>query len=224
MAYATGTYLAMAAAAAAASANAYNTHQTAKRQDAAAADSIRNQSAKQRQADARVNEEVQSLQNSTPEDSRAKRLDQYMTQLRMNKAAQAGGLTPAIGSDAFKADSASALEGVQQDAANTAGLMARMDAPGMQRQTEAAGYGRMGTDIGLLSREAKGQQFLDDLRLKSIRRNEGLDFAAGLLNAYASGGFSGLGSAAGAGKYTPMEYGGKALYRAIGPNSGGAMT
>ena len=200
-----------------AGASIYNTNKTASRQDAATAASIRNQSAKQREADARVNEEVQKLQGSTSADERAQRLDQYMTQLRRNRAGQASGLSPVVGSDTFKQDAAGALEGVQNQAGMTAGLMARMDAPAMQRQGEAFDYGHLGTDIGLLSREAKGQQFLDELRMRAVKRNPWLDAFSGLTGAAASGWGTGIipensNILDSVEKYTPMQYGGRAVY------------
>ena len=41
----------------------------------------------------------------------------------------------------------------------------------MQRQREATSAGKLGTDIGMIGRESKGQQFIDDLRLRAIRRS-----------------------------------------------------
>ena len=34
--------------------------------------------------------------------------------------------------------------------------MARADAPGMQRQGEGFGFGKLATDIGLMQRESRG--------------------------------------------------------------------
>ena len=167
-----------------------NSRNTAKAQDNAAADAIRNQSAKQRQADAKVNEEVGKLQNSSSADEKSKRMADYSAMLRRNKAVQGGGLTPAIGSQTFRNDAAAANQQVQSDGLATADLMARMDAPGMQRQGEAFGFGQLATDIGLIKRESSGQSFIDDLRLRAIRRNPWLDLVAGGLSG-AAGAFGG---------------------------------
>ena len=104
-----------------------------------------------------------------------------MQTLRTNKGQIEGGLTPNIGGDAFREDAASAAGRVQAGAADSAGLLSRIDAPGLQRQGEAFSYGRLGTDLGLINREAKGQAFMDDLRLKAIRRNPWLDAASSLM-------------------------------------------
>jgi len=199
MAYATGTYIAMAAMAAAAAMQARNTAQTAKRQDNQLAESIRNQSKIQKEHDARINEEVQKLGNSTMEGSRQKRMDQFMQQISRNRAGMTGNLTPNYGSNAFVADSNAAAGEVQAGAANTAGLLAQIDAAGMQRQDEGASMGHLASDTELAKRRSQGQQFMDDIRLRSIRRNPNMDLAAGILSAIGSKGLSFGGAGAGAG-------------------------
>lgn len=167
-----------------------NTRNTAKAQDNQAATAIRNQSAKQRAADAKVNAEVSKLQGSSSADEKAKRMADYSAQLRRNKAVQSGGLAPAIGSQTFRDDAAAASDQVQSEGMATADLMARMDAPGMQRQGEAFGFGHLGTDIDMVRRESQGQSFIDDLRLRAIRRNPWLDLASGVMSG-AAGAFGG---------------------------------
>lgn len=184
------------ATAAAAGAQAYNTNQTMRRQDRAAADSIRYQSRLQREADARVNQEVQSLEASTAEDERAQRLSQYMDTLRAGDANLTAGLTPGVGSEAFREDSAAAADAVRSGAGRTAGLMSRIDAAQMQRQGEGFGYGRLATDIGLIGRRSQGQAFMDDLRMRSIQRNPWIDAGAAVLQGMA-GGLAGGGGGSG---------------------------
>lgn len=179
--------------AASAGIGAYNTNQTAKREDRAAAEAIRAQAGKQKQADARTLKEVSTLEGSSSRDEEAKRADQYATQLRRNRGKMQGvNLAPGIGGEAFTADAANAMSGVDSFAGETADLMARADAPGMQRQGEATGYGKLATDIGLIQRESRGQAYIDELRRRSIRRNPWLDMAAGALGS-AAGGFGGGG-------------------------------
>lgn len=189
--------------------SAYNTQKTAKREDQALAESIRNQASKQKEADARTLKEVSAMEGSTSRDEEAKRTDQYATQLRRNRANMQGvNLMPGVGGATFTADAAKAMQGVDQYAGQTAGLMAQADAPGMQRQDEAFGFGKLATDIGLLQRESRGQAYIDELRRRSIRRNPWLDMAAGLTGAaggaMAGGGgvgsLFGLGGAASAGR------------------------
>lgn len=201
MAIATSTAIGLALAAAAAGTSYVNTRNTERRQDSQLATGIRNQSAKQREADAKVNDEVKQLEASRSADERTSRLDDFMQTLRTNKGQIEGGLTPGIGSEAFRGDAAAAAGKVQAGAANSADLLSRIDAPGMQRQGEAFSYGRLGTDIGLIGREARGQDFLDQLRLRAIRRNPWMDAASSIMggasSAIASGGGSGYDSRTG---------------------------
>jgi hypothetical protein len=199
MALATSTIAALAVAAAAAGAQAYNTRQTARRQDSAAADSIRNQSRRQRDIDAKVNENVKKLEGSNAADERAEALQSYADQLR-RKQAMAGAGLDGPGGSAFQSDAAIAEQGVSDYGATNAGLLSRIDAPTMQRQGEARDVGFLGTDINLESRAAQGQSFIDDLRLRAIRRNPWIDAAATAASAYAGsmGGGAAMGGAAGA--------------------------
>lgn len=218
MALATSTMLALGAIAASTAATAYNTNKTAKRQDNQLADSIRSQSKLQKEQNQRVNDEVAKVGNSTMEDSRQKRMGDFLAQLGRNRQSITSGLTPTIGSDAFKADSATAATGALDNAGNIAGLLSRIDAPGMQRQAEGVGYGHLATDTDLLKRRSQGQQFIDDIRLKSIRRNGGLDFAANLLGAFGTAGIGAggaTGGLAGTANYTPISQGGRAVYNTL---------
>lgn len=173
----------------------YNTQRTASKQDAAAARSIRNQSKKQEEVDARVNKEVQELSQSNSADERAKALSNYTDTVRQGSGEITAGLTPGIGSDIFKADAAKGAQGTLDYAGNIAGLMSRIDAPNMQRRGEAFGYGRLATDTNMLAREARGQAFLDELRMRSIVRNPWMDAAGSALQSYgSSGGSFGAGS------------------------------
>lgn len=164
-----------------------NQRSTLKKQDAQAAQGIRNQSAKQREADAVVDQQVQEISQSTAADERQEALGSYMDTLRRGRGMSESGLEGAIGGDAFRADSAAAAQGVQQYGADNAALMARIDAPGMQRRNEAFGYGRTATDLSLLGRESAGQAFIDELRLRAIQKNPWVDAAAGVAMGAAQG-------------------------------------
>ena len=173
-----------------------NTKNVERKQDNAAADQIRNQSKHQREADAKVNDEVTKLKGSTSADEKAKALSDYMAALVRNRNKIQTGLTPeGVGSSAFGTDKLQAASGVDALAANNANLMARMDAPTMQRQGEGFGFGQLATDLGLIGRKASGDNYLDELRLRGIRRNAGLDLAAGLLSAGAGAVGAGAASA-----------------------------
>lgn len=162
--------------------SAYNTKQTAKKQDKQLATQIRNQSTKQKQADQRLNQELETMKQSTSAEARTKRMGDYTQALQRGRKAAVGGLeAPMIGGSAFVSDSANAASAVDATGTQTADWMSRIDAPGLQRTTEGRGIDMTGQDFGITAREAKGQNYLDELKLRSIRRNPWLDMASGLL-------------------------------------------
>lgn len=199
MAVATSTIVALALAAAAAGTSYYNTTETQKKQDNQAAEGIRQQSKKQQAADQKVNSEVDALAGSNSSEAKAQALQGYMDTLAAGRKKIDSGLNPTIGGAAFAADSANAKQSVADRAATTAGLMSRIDAPGMQRQQEGFGYGNLATDLGLIKRQASGDDYLNQLKLGSIHRSAGLDFASALLGAAGGAAGAGAGGALGGG-------------------------
>lgn len=209
MAVATSTIVALALAAAAAGTSYYNTQKTAQRTDSALAGSIRTQGQKERQATERVNAEVEKLKGSTSDAARSKRLDEYRDTLVKGRGKQNAGLNPSIGGEAFQDKAAEAVSLVDAYGGQSADLMSRIDAPGIQRQEEGFGYGNLATDLGLIGREAKGLAFLDELRLrKASQRNAGLDALSALLGGAAGG----VGSGAAAGAAGPGAMAGASMY------------
>lgn len=192
MAITTGTAIALALAAASAGMQYHNTRQTARRQDQQAAQSIRNQTRIQREADDKVNAKVDELAGSTSRDDRQRAMDSYVAALRRGRGKTQAGFDPGFGSAAFQQGAEEAAQGVETYGLERAGLMSRMDAPTLQRQGEAVATGHLATDISRIGRESSGQRFIDDLRLRAIRRNAGLDLAAGLLGG-AGGAVAGMG-------------------------------
>ena len=169
-----------------------------------------------------MNQQVLDLENSTAADERAARMDDYMGQLRANKSNITSGLAGGIGSAAFRNDSAAAATDVLAGAEDMAGLMSRMDAPAMQRQGEAFSMGHLGSDLGLLGRQSSGQEFLDGLRMNSIRRNPWIDVAAQVGSAYAGArmGAAGASKAGGGTSLTPISQGGSASYNSLPTTAG----
>lgn len=197
MALATGTIIALAAAAAAAGAKAYNTNQTAKKQDSALADDIRNQGAKRREGEARTNAEIEKLKLSTSADERQKKLSAYTDAVRKKKGDATNGLVNGVGGETFQQDAQAAAEGVQNYGLENADTMSRIDAPIDQRVGEGISFGNLGIDMDTIAREAQGRHFLDQLRYNAIRRNPWIDAGADVLGA-AGGAAGGMGGMAGA--------------------------
>lgn len=194
----TAALIGLGLSAAGAGASAYNAKRTADRQDRQLATSIINQGRKQQVADTAVNEEVRKLEDSNAADERAGRLAEYMDIVAKNRGTAEAGLTPGLGSERFQSDAAAATKATQGYAGKMADLMARIDAPSLQRQGEGFAYGKLATDLGLIGREASGQAFLDQLKLNRIQRNPWLDMAAAGL----SGAGGGMAAGAGAGSST----------------------
>lgn len=194
---------------AAAAGTAYNTNRTAKEQDDQATAGIIQSASRQRQATEKVDNSVKELEASRSGDERTQRMDQYMDALRRGKGAAEAGLAPGVGSEAFRADSVAAAGGVNADAGKVAGLLSRMDAPGMQRQGEAFGYGNLATEVGLIGKESQSDAWINQLRMNSIKRNPWIDAAATGLNAYA--GASAGGGASGGEWAQPMAPGGQGV-------------
>lgn len=151
-----------------------------KKQDQETAQGLLNQSQRQQEADRRVNNEIAQLETSTAADDRAQRLGEYMQQLQRGRKQAVAGLEGPIGGATFQADAGAARTGADNAAATTAGLMSRIDAPQLQRQQEAFGYGKLATDLDMEARASRGQQLIDQLRLRQIRRRPEVNLLAGL--------------------------------------------
>lgn len=181
-------WIPLALAAAGTGAQVYNTRQTAKREDNAAAAGIRQQAARQQQADQRVSQEVGAVERSTPEESRRAAASQFLNQLRQTQAQAIDGGAPGAVSGRYAGDAAGAEGDVAEFGRQTADTLARISAPGMQRQQESQGFGRLGNDLGQITNAANGDAFLQQLRQRAAgARNPWID-AAGQIT-------TGLGSA-----------------------------
>lgn len=181
----------------------YNARRTASKQDAALADSLRHQGARQREADAKVNDQVARLEASNSADDRAKREGQYLDALARRRGTQQAGLAPTVGSATFSADNDAARAASDALATRTAGLEARIDAPSLQRQDEGFGFGRLATDLDLIKRQASGDAYLDELRRRAIRRNPIVDAAGSLGQGYAASALGSRGEGIAVGEPSP---------------------
>ncbi|MCI1050063.1 hypothetical protein MOQ50_11265 [Stenotrophomonas maltophilia] len=211
-----GQFIPIAIALAGTAAQQAETQRVERKQDEATAQGLLNQSRRQQEADRRVNDEIAQLETSTAADDRAQRLGQYMQQLQRGQRQALSGLNSPIGGATFQSDAGAARAGADNAAATTAGLMSRIDAPHLQRQQEAFGYGKLATDLDMEARASRGQQFIDQLRLRQIRRRPEVDLLAGLATsaggamAGGGGGFAAAAPRAGAnfyGSYDPLTTG-----------------
>lgn len=150
----------------------------------AAADAERRNSILRAAADRRVNDEIQKVTKSNPDDARAETQAQFMDALRRAKvrdgSADLGG-----GGDTFTADLGAAGAAQSADSAHTAATLAAIDAPALQRQREGASFNRAATDLDLLRSQSQSNDFLAQLRQSLIRPNPGVDSAANFGQAFA---------------------------------------
>lgn len=202
---------------------AYNSNQTAKKQDRAAADSIRNQRRLQDEANARVNKTLQDVKASSPEEERKSADAIYREQiLKAQELARANMEERGLSSDYDQA-AASANTQAQGYAEKLAGLMARMDGAVNQRVNEGFAFGNLTNDLGGIKRQSEGQQWIDQLKASQIRRNPWIDAASAALSAYAggkAGGYNSSGITAGT-KYASNNSG---LMGNLGINTGYVMS
>lgn len=158
-----------------AGAGAYNTYDTARRQDRVAAQGITQQAGRQRQVDARLNQEMGVLEASSPEAERGKALDEFLQQLRANRGAATGGVAVPGGSDRYQTDVNASQADIGNYGTRAAGILSRISAPGRQRTNEAISAGRTAADVGVIGRSASGDEFLNQLRYGNTVRNPGID-------------------------------------------------
>lgn len=179
------SYWAVGAAIVAATASYENNRQVAHRQDSELARQLRQQYGLQHQQDQQTQQLVQKTAQSSPDSARSNLLDQFMTKLRaespnaVRPLAQVGNVSGAY----TKAANDAAL-GVSNYGTTNAGLLSAIDAPGLQRQAEAANLSRYGTGLNEIKRQSAADQFLSQMRLQAIRPNPWLTAVADGARAY----------------------------------------
>lgn len=122
---------------------------------------------KQREADQRVNAEIDRVKGSTPEDERASAQAAFMEQLRRNKANAVS--SSGVGGERYREGIAGASDDVDQFGRTTADTMARIAAPQRQRENEGVSFNRAATDVNAIARFAQGDDFLTQLRMANIK-------------------------------------------------------
>ena len=167
-------------------ASAYNTNQTAKRQDNQLAAQLRQQAAKQHEADAKTAQLIQAQAASSDADERAGSLAQYTKTLQQHQRQAVNPLqVQGAVSDAYKRAGSDAALGIANFGANQANMVSSIDAPTQQRQNDQFVMDRYKNDIDNISRFSRGDDFLADMKLRAIRRNPWIDAGASLANSYA---------------------------------------
>lgn len=177
---------ALIASAALAAGSAVDQNQTMRKQDRDAAAGIRQNMTLQQQANAKVAQTLQQQAQSNPRDAIQQQNAAYLDQLRQNQQqAQQRLLRQGLGG--AYADRAAANAATENDYTNRlSGLMAQIDAPGVQRQQEQFNFGDLGTDLGVLGQNAAGNQFVTGMKVKTRNPNPWLQGLGQAAQAYAS--------------------------------------
>lgn len=185
------SWVAVAVAAAAALTSAYNTRQTAKKQDQAIAEGIRQQAKIQKRGNQQISMSLDKLEKSRSGPEQASALEQYRQALRGTESQARSGQAVEGLSEAYDAATREGTATAQGNVGNIADLLSRMDAPNLQRQREGIGAADLGLNLSTLGRDAAGADFLARMKAQNIRRNPWLDAAAAAMSAYAGGGGGG---------------------------------
>lgn len=215
------TWWAVGIAVASAIGSAYQQDRVARQQDRIAAQNIQNQARAEQTASAKINEMLQRVAESNPQDARQQRMDEYLATLQ--QGAQAGAINdgPGAFSDAYRQSVAGAQAGLDEYGNTRAGLMARLDAPVIQRMNEGVLFDSARNDIRGIGRNANQDDFLARLQIQNTRANPWVQAGLGAAGAYGSamagrGGWGDVGTGAsgnvndGWGAFTPNDPG---LYR-----------
>lgn len=174
----------------------YNSNKTARKQDNALAQGIRDKAATQRKADQKISTAVDELGGSGPGGEKQSTLASYQDALRGTEQQAAAGQT--LGGLSKSYDEATNANAVKSNKylSGITDALSTIDAAGQQRQREGFGTADLATNLRVLGREQEGQDFLSRLKAQSIRRNPWIDAFAGAAQSYGSmagGGASGGG-------------------------------
>lgn len=173
-----------------------------RKSDNIALDSMRQNSERQKRADAVNSQLAADIGKSTNVAEKGKRLTDYMAQLQGGRGDAMSGVGQIAGaSSAYAADAAKAALGIEGYGQDYAGLMSTLDSAGDQRRREGRSMTDAATNIGLIGREQEGADRVTQLRLKGVRSNPWLQalsaVAQGAAMASAGGAFGGGSAASG---------------------------
>lgn len=140
------------------------------------------QASRQKESDAAVTDALAQRQASSSADEVANTTGNYLNQVRaaQQKATAGLGQVGAV-SDTYRNAANDAALGVADYGANSARLMARIDAPVQQRQREAIDMNNLQTALSVIRGNAATDDYLARLRLSRVRSDPWLQAASGLL-------------------------------------------
>jgi hypothetical protein len=178
---------ALVASAVGTGASVYSQQDALRQQDRAAAQGIIEQSALQRQAQSRVDQNIQQLAASNPDAERAKANQDFISALQASKLTKGGaGLEagPGATSQRFAEDVGGAQKAAGAENVALAGNLARIDAPTFQRLREGQAAAATASDLGLLTGQSQAQDYLNRLRIGQITANPWLNGGGQMLASF----------------------------------------
>ena len=189
------------AAVAAAGVSSYSASQAAKKRDKATAAGILKQGRTQREANAKISENLAELEQSRPDDERATRSSQIRDQLRREQSIALAGIQNTGGGDAVTERAGQARDTAVGFGDFIGDNLAGVDAAGLQRQGEGFAQQDVSSALASLGRDSAQQDYLTRLRVAGIRPSPLLGLVSAGLSGYAGsgGGFGGGKSIAGSG-------------------------
>ena len=194
------SWWAVGAAVASAVVQQYNQAQVAKKQNRATVASIMEQQKLQREANARVNENIDKLEQSTPEDEFQSRSSDIRNQLRQKQAMALAGIQNTGGGEAVTSMANAARPTAVGYGDDINRWISGIDAPQLQRQGEAWDRADVESKLGFLRRSSAQEDALLRLKLAGIRENPWLNMLSQGLSAYATSGFGGKTMSGGGGQ------------------------
>jgi hypothetical protein len=186
----------------------YETAQkTAHQQDQTLAAGIRQRSARQNEIDKNTTKLTGDLSASNPAQDVKDKLAQYLGVLTANRNNAVSGIGDVTGASAdYTKDASAAKAGVADYGNNVADIFSRIDAPQAQRTREGNMIADYGVNTDLIKRASNGEDFINNLKLQSIRPNPLMLAFATALKSYASnmgaGGAASSGGDFGSGAYS----------------------
>lgn len=184
-------WIPLVTAAIGAGASAYQAKRVGDKQDSIAAAGIRRQSENQNKVNERLNRTLKATADSSPDAARQSANDSYLKAIQSQLASGTAGLARRGVSEQYDQLATGAAANADDYASTVAGLLARIDAGGLQRQNERNIASDFSYDISPIAGDIQGDEFLTNLALKRVRRNPYVDLAAGAAsgaaNAYGTG-------------------------------------
>jgi len=185
------SWWAVGTAVAAAVVQQYNAAQVQKKQNRATVASIAEQAKNQREANLKINENLDKLEQSTSQDEYQGRSSQIRNQLRQKQAMALAGIQNTGGGEAVTEMAEAARPTAVGYGDDINRWISGIDAPMLQRQGESWDRANVENRLNRLRRDSAQEDALLRLKLAGIRPNPWLDILSQGLSAYATSGFGG---------------------------------